>query len=302
MLLLDKILWKRFLTNYRMSISIASFAYVGVEVVAASALEARWPSSDCRVDTDLSERSNPELLIGQTVKFSSVYIPVLATISYVLASVLASFNIRRDDCLLPRVSWANSTECDSSSPSGNHTVYGATNTTSAFVAIAMEAGLPPLDHVFNVFLVFTALTCACTNLYVASRALFGLTTRLDDSPGQPILLRCLAWFGTTNRHRVPMRAMIFSAVLFCWVPFLQLDSKSSNISMFIEILATMATDSVIIVWAFECFAFIRFYNWYARLTRLWVQALTDDKHLPAPRGPRVAGNFPSASLVSGTLA
>ncbi|KAJ6785980.1 hypothetical protein PWT90_06275 [Aphanocladium album] len=243
-----------------MSISIASFAYVGVEVVAASALEARWPNANTRTNTDLSERSNDELLIGQTVRFSSVYIPVLATIAYVVAGALASFNIRRGDCRLPRLSWVDSKECNSTSPVNNHTTYGVGSTTSAFVAIAIEAGMPPLEHVFNVFLVFTALTCAGTNLYVASRALFGLTTRLDDSPDQPLLLRFLAWFGKTNRHRVPMRAMIFSALSFWWVPFLQLHKKSTNISMFIEVLTTMASDSVIIVWAFECWAFIRYYN------------------------------------------
>lgn len=240
-----------------MSISIASFAYVGVEVVAASALEARWPNANARTNTDLSDRSNDELLIGQTVRFSSVYIPVLATISYVVAGVLASFNIRRSDCRLPRLSWVDSRECNST----NHTTYGTRNTTSAFVAIAIEAGMPPLDHIFNVFLVFTALTCACTNLYVASRALFGLTARLDNSPDQPVLLRWLAWFGKTNRHRVPMRAMIFSALSFCWVPFLQLHKNSTNIFMFIEVLTTMGSDSVIIVWAFECWAFIRYYHW-----------------------------------------
>lgn len=244
-----------------MSISIASFAYVGVEVVAASALEARWPNADARTNTDLSERSNDELLIGQTVRFSSVYIPVLATVAYVVAGALASFNIRRGDCRLPRLSWVDSKECNSTSPSNNHTTFGTGSTTSAFVAIAIESGIPSLDHVFNVFLVFTALTCAGTNLYVASRALFGLTTRLDDSPDQPLLLRFLAWFGKTNRHKVPMRAMIFSAVSFWWVPFLQLEKNSTNISMFIEVLTTMATDSVIIVWALECWAFLRFYNW-----------------------------------------
>lgn len=249
-----------------MSISIASFAFVGVEVVAASALEARWPNANTRTNSNLSERSHDgdngdALLIGQTVRFSSVYIPVLATVAYVVAGVLASFNIRRGDCRLPRLSWVDSGRECSSSSSSNHTTYGTGSTTSAFVAIAIEAGLPPLDHVFNVFLVFTALTCACTNLYVASRALFGLTARLDSSPDQPLALRTLAWFGKTNRHRVPMRAMIFSALSFCWVPFLQLHKNSTNISMFIEVLTTMGSDSVIIVWAFECWAFLRYYNW-----------------------------------------
>ena len=71
-----------------------------------------------------------------------------------------------------------------------------------------------------------------TNLYVASRSLFGLTSRLDDGPGQPWLLRALAWLGRTNKHRVPLRSMIASSLAFVWVPFLKLDgdAASNNIS------------------------------------------------------------------------
>lgn len=216
------------ISNYHnsMSLSISSFAFVGVEVVAASALEARWPRKKFR-RSDGSCRTDGDLLIGQTVKFSSVYIPVLATIAYVIAGVLATFNIRRDDQRLPRLSWVTNLETR-----GNTTMTRLQGkTTSAFVAIAAESKIPHLKDVFNVFLVFTALTCAMTNLYVASRALFGLTTRLDSSGEQTLFLRCLAWFGKTNSRKVPMRAMIFSALAFWWVPFLQLNSESSNISM-----------------------------------------------------------------------
>ncbi|GJN78914.1 hypothetical protein PLIIFM63780_002425 [Purpureocillium lilacinum] len=247
-----------------MSLSISTFAYVGVEVVAASALEARWPKNE-RHNTDMSDRSADHLLIGQTVKFSAVYIPVLATIAYILAGVLASFNIRRDDCRLPRLSWADSShsqQCTLNPRASPASSSDVGKTSSAFVAIAEESRIPSLNDVFNVFLVFTALTCACTNLYVASRSLFGLTTRLDGSDDQPLFLRALAWFGKTDRRKVPMRAMIFSALAFCWVPFLQLHEDSSNISMasFIEILTTMGSDGVIIVWACECWAFIRYYH------------------------------------------
>ncbi|KND92785.1 Arginine permease [Tolypocladium ophioglossoides CBS 100239] len=225
------------LTQSSMCLSISTYAYVGVEVVAASAFEARWPKKSMD-NPDTSQQSDRSLLIGQTVKSTSVYIPVLATIAYVLAGVLASFNIRQDDCRLPRLSWFQG------------------NTTSVFVAIAMDSKIPALKDIFNVFHVFTALTRASTNLYVASRALFGLTTRLDGSSGQPLYLRFLAWFGKTNSSKVPMRAMIVSAMAFCWVPFLQLN----GLIKFIEILTTMGSDGVILVWACECWAFIRYYH------------------------------------------
>jgi amino acid transporter len=49
-----------------------------------------------------------------------------------------------------------------------------------------------------------------------------LTSRLDDGPHQPWYLRAMAYFGKTDTHSVPRRAMIFSAFAFWWVPFLQL--------------------------------------------------------------------------------
>lgn len=197
----------------RMSISIATFAYVGVEIVAASALEARWPRRDEKDET--ARKTSDISLIGNTVKFTAVFISVLATFAYSVTGVLATFDIPRYDCQLPRLSWVNSTDIQCYEPP-------TSNTTSAFVAIAVESGIPHLADIFNVFLVFTGLSCANTNLYVASRALFGLTSRLDGGSGQSWFLRLLSWFGKTNRHKVPMRAMIFSAVAFWWVPFLQL--------------------------------------------------------------------------------
>ena len=182
-----------------MSFSVAAFAYVGVETVAAPALEARWPDAAStppttptteahrpsknntlpRVpkasqpgpdntqistasthsgndgiplatltpegrqlspdgtppQTPASEASPPttansrtgaagietgdagaqtgsqtsgdQLLIGKTIKLSALYIPIVATIAYVLSGALATLDISRDDCRLPGLSWIN---------------------------------------------------------------------------------------------------------------------------------------------------------------------------------------------------
>ncbi|PCH02419.1 Amino acid/polyamine transporter I [Penicillium occitanis (nom. inval.)] len=249
-------------TAFIMSISIATFAYVGVEIVAASALEVQWPR---RVKTDLSSssRSN-DTLIGNTVKFSAIWISVMATLAYTLTSVLATLEISWDDCQLPRLSWVTSTQCSSPSPIANSTETGiGEKTSSVFVAIASRSQIPHLGDIFNLFLVFTCLSCASTNLYVASRALFGLTSRLDDGPHQPWYLRAMAYFGKTDNHSVPRRAMIFSAFAFWWVPFLQLRAGTGTdnpIGMFVEILAEMGSTGILIVWACNCLAFIRYYH------------------------------------------
>ncbi|KAL4783303.1 amino acid permease-domain-containing protein [Aspergillus varians] len=250
---------------FLMCLSIATFAYVGVEIVAASALEsapytklARTESDNNKIKSTQSRRSN-DTLIGNTIKFSARHISFLATVAYSVSGLLVSFDIEWNHCSLPRLSWIEGTrDCVPSS------LETRRNTTaSAFVTIAAESRIPHLANIFNVFLVFTCITCAGTNLYVASRTLFGLTSRLDGGKGQRLHLRILAWFGRTNPRKVPMRATVFSAVAFCWVPFLQLRGGTSTktpIGMFVEILAQMGSVPVVIVWACETLAFIRYYH------------------------------------------
>ncbi|KAF2627713.1 hypothetical protein BU25DRAFT_341274 [Macroventuria anomochaeta] len=226
------------------SLSVAAFAYVGVEITAASALEAR-----------VTEERNPEQprTIGRTVKFSAVYIPFLAGIAYVLAGVLVTLNISWKDERLPRMSWVTGPETNQT----NSTV-GSTN--SAFVLVAEDSRIPGLAGTMNIFLMFTALSCANTNLYVASRTLFSLTRGLDGGSKEPIYKRLLAYFGRTNRRQVPLRAIIASCI-FAWIPFLYLASEhgpDTSIGTILDVLSEMGSIGVIIVWACECWAYIRF--------------------------------------------
>jgi amino acid transporter len=229
------------------SLSIAAFAYVGVEITAASALEARVTKE---------RHPNHPRTIGKTVKFSAVYIPFLAGIAYVLAGVLVTLNISWRDERLPRMSWVTG-------PATNATNSNVGSTNSAFVLVAEDSGIPGLAGVVNVFLMFTAISCANTNLYVASRTLFSLTRNLDGGPGEPAYKRLLAYFGRTNRKRVPLRAIIASCV-FAWIPFLYLASEhgpDTSIGTILDILSEMGSIGVIIVWACECWAYIRFRSW-----------------------------------------
>lgn len=198
----------------RMGMSISTFSYVGIEIVAASALEAKWPRRNPESTTmsDVTPQPN-NTLIGNTVKFSAIFISILATTAYTAAGFLVTLDIYRGDCELPRVSWLSKDAKDRCPAPGSR---------AAFVAIALKSGIPHLADVFNVFLIFTCLTCTSTNLYVASRTLFGLTSGLEGGKEQGWYLRILAWFGKTNRHKVPIRSVLFSAIAFWWVPFLQL--------------------------------------------------------------------------------
>ncbi|KAJ5279606.1 proline-specific permease [Penicillium angulare] len=196
-----------------MCISIATFAYVGVEVVAASALEAEInekPSKHAPFS-----RFKRLLVMDSTVKFSAIYIPVIATAGYTISGLLASLDMKRNNCGLPKPTWL-SIPYDA--------LYNCTGdgSRSVFVLIAADSHIPHLDDVVNFFLVFTCLTANSTNLYIASRALFGLASRLDEESAGRWHLRFFAWFGTTNSNRVPVRALVFSALAFGWIPFLQL--------------------------------------------------------------------------------
>lgn len=196
--------------------STVAFSYVGIEIVTASALEVRWSRKPKRHSPDSLRHVEAASAISSTVRWSAIWIPVFVCFAYTLCGILISFNIPRDHCDLPRFSWAAEPRCN-----GKLAI-------SAFVAIAKRSGILYLPDVFNAFLLFTALTCAMTNLYVASRSLFGLASRLNRGSSQPLVLRLLAWFGKTNRHKVPMRAMIFSSLAFAWVPFLNLAGKTGG--------------------------------------------------------------------------
>lgn len=230
-----------------MSLSIAAFAFVGVETTAASALEAR-----------VTEERNPtqSRAIGKTVKFSAVYISFLAGIVYVVAGVLVTLNIDWNNKRLPRMSWVRPNNSSGDPQIGT--------TSSAFVLVAEASHIPRLASTLNVFLMFTALSCANTNLYVASRTLFSLTRGLDGGRGRPWYTRILAYFGKTNNRKVPLRALVASCV-FAWIPFLYLASAhgpDTSIGTILDVLSEMGSVGVIIVWACECWAYIRFYDWY----------------------------------------
>jgi amino acid transporter len=187
---------------FLMSLTIAAFAFVGVEITAASALEAR-----------VTKEKNPTQpkTIGRTIKFSAVYISFLAGVIYVLAGILITLNIKWDDKRLSRTNLTPTPESCATSDTGGDCFKP---TTSAFVLAAELSNIPGLASTLNAFLMFTALSSANTDLYVASRTLFSLTRSLDGGPGQPWYTRFLAYSGKTNSRKVPLRALVASCIFF----------------------------------------------------------------------------------------
>jgi amino acid transporter len=243
----DKEVTNSWAQAFFMSLSIAAFAYVGIEITAASALEAR-------VTKEQPTSSPKSRTIGRTVKFSAIWIPFFAGVVYVLAGTLVTLNISWDDKRLPRMSWVTGPETD-----GNP---GVGSTASAFVLVAEDSGVPGLASAMNLFLMFTALTCANTNLYVASRTLFALTRNIESGPNTPWYDKILAYFGRTNNKKVPLAAILASCI-FAWIPFLYLATEhgpNTSIGAILDVLSEMGTIGVIVVWTCECWAYIRFHK------------------------------------------
>ncbi|KAL4945278.1 hypothetical protein BDV06DRAFT_185338 [Aspergillus oleicola] len=245
--------------------SIAAFAYVGVDITAATALEARPDRRrQSSRETGSDDLKGPWPYIS--VRFVATWTSFLVWIIYFIAGFLMSLNVPWNDANLPELSWLhpkdNETEKEYYETETGFKIPGAINNTdSGFVISAAMSGIHGLDHMFTAVILITAIFSANTNLYVASRTLFGLTRRIQGSGW-----RAFAFFGKTNNYQVPVRAMLLSC-FFMWVPFLYLapeNSSGATITSLLEVLSQMGSVSCVIVWACECWAFIRFYNCLSR--------------------------------------
>ena len=194
----------------RTSITLASFAYIGVEIVIVTAGEARYPRNDLPI--------------------ASRWISGFAWIVYALLSIAASLNVPYNDHLL--VSYG----ADSSSniPSGSHDpdyFRGANDTSittgirSPFIISMVRAGYSEGFQTFvQVCLFFAALTAASvfstslsdfssltyclrnTAFYVSSRTFYVLTTTMNVS-----WIRDRA--RKTSFNQFPLHAVCFTVVL-----------------------------------------------------------------------------------------
>jgi amino acid transporter len=148
--------------------------------------------------------------VSRGLKFSVKWVPFCTGIAYVLIGLVLSLDISAVKAV-PLLSWAHPNE-----QSGG----------SSIILVARESGIPHLDIAVATILVFTALTAANTNLYVASRTLFSLTRKFarDDRVWYK---RALSWVSQTNKRGVPMRALTISS-FFSWIPFISMPAKSSQ--------------------------------------------------------------------------
>lgn len=158
--------------------------------------------------------------MDRSVKFSAIWVSIIAGVIYVLGALLISFDLHWEDSSLPRLSWLGP------GPTISNNQYYS----SAFVISAKNSAIPGhqrLADFISVCILFTQLTAANTTLYVASRTLFGLTKDIHTDKNSPWITKFLAFFGKTNHRKVPMRALAASCC-FCWVPFLYLNDSNAR--------------------------------------------------------------------------
>lgn len=179
-----------------MCLPIAAYAFVGVEITAATAVEA---SADTRSRT----------IPFAPLKGPATQLPLYVGGVYILAAIAMALNIDSESLDLPPQSWV-----------GGVNASGVSKSSSAFVQAAETANILKLPSIFTVFILLTALTSANTLLYVASRTLYGLADANKDS--------VIGWFGiTTERHQVPVRAL-FASSIFGLITYFSLFSSNST--------------------------------------------------------------------------
>jgi len=194
------------LIHTRVSIPLAIFSYIGVELLTVTAFEARDPGS----------LKGPAKHIG--------YI-ILAIYLISIGGFVA--NIEWFNQYLPLFFSQKHVSLDD--PSLGHEPRSfppSPNSSAAPIIAVIQAGIPKLPGVLIGFLVYSGLSAANTALYVASRTLYGLARDLNQMDERRIV-RFFAKLNTISSTRhIPVWGLVVSWVMFaCWLPFVHLKSN-----------------------------------------------------------------------------
>jgi amino acid transporter len=181
------------LINISMSFRVAAFAFVGVEITAATALEAKASTRQGKREVPITRLKRP-----------ATKIPIVVGCVYIIAALMIALAVDSTDPCLPAQPWTIPTSTPTApcpSPKSD----------SAFVFAALSVKWKHFPDVITAFIVLTALSANNTQLYVGSRTLFGLARTSHSAFGK--LGR------TTRTRRVPLSAVLATSTLLPF-PFL----------------------------------------------------------------------------------
>jgi len=198
--------------SFKVAFPVATYAYLGVEIIAVTAAEARTPHTSLR--------------------FAARHIAWFTAVMYVASIASYYLNVEWSDPRLPVYRGRISTPAADSPQSPTTGIAGS----SAIVIIAtLTAYQVPLSNVLSGLLIMAVLSAANTALYVSSRTLWGLACNLDPqlSNSPYIIWRLLSKLSTTTPGaRVPGWALLVSSVTFWWLlPFLLLAKSTSAVNV-----------------------------------------------------------------------
>ena len=178
----------------------------------------------------------------RNLKFPAKNLTWTMTLLYILTTFIFVLNVKWDDCSLPRfynqdlaglAGGAYSTTGNSSSTPGNGT--SPTDNCqqlishSAPVIAIIRANIPSLPGFITVCFIYSALSAANTGLYVASRALYGLTRNIRVERDTHWLVRAIAKPGHVHDNtQSPWWALAISVLILCWLPFVHLNGGSTK--------------------------------------------------------------------------
>ncbi|THW03433.1 hypothetical protein D6D26_03497 [Aureobasidium pullulans] len=221
------------------AIPTAVFGYIGVETIAITAYEAK----------NRSQVKPPARLIAWCI-----------TGLYLLSAFGSVLSVSWSDYSLPRLYPEQEPNPDLSRPciNPNKAVPSKYRPIPPAVIALENVNSTTGRNALTACLIFVVLSAANAALYVASRTLFGLARNIDKDSRYP--KKALTWlaFVTHDRgHRgmsfgqIPAGALVFSVLIFCWLPFIE----NVHIS---DVLSSIGTVGSLLVWASQALAYIRF--------------------------------------------
>ena len=143
----------------------------------------------------------------RSLRIPSQLIAYFVVVIYLLLAIGEFLNVKWEGTPLPEIYGINGTSVETSR---SHAV---------FVIAAAAAGYKRMPGLLNGFMIFSALSASNSSLYIASRALYGMTRTISPW-GWASSLKELG--SVWHKTGVPMWALFVSFVAFLWLPFLQL--------------------------------------------------------------------------------
>lgn len=114
-----------------------------------------------------------------------------------------------------------------------------------------------LHYALKVILIFCALSCANTSLFIASRTLYG-----SAKYSEYVTSVLVSPFASATKKGVPKWAVILSGVFWSvWLPFVSL-SDSTVAKEVIAFFSTSGSICVLFVWGALCLAYLRYWGWF----------------------------------------